>query len=246
MLSRWFCLFTALCACIIAIGAIHDAQVLIIGGGPAAIYAAVTLLGEHGFDDFLMLAEKDELNGFLEPVDFGGITVIPGGLFGHTTNRFLFDDIFNIPLANTSYESYTVYNDDGEDVTAETMMRKDEYVAAYEEGLETVIDDLECCLKPTCCIRDICSKRPDLSKMATVARGNWYPSSDVDKLIQWFKADFKEGVSAREISTVHVEKKAMYLPGEYFIVGDASVVLAADIPLIPTENIAFNQVIFAL
>ncbi|XP_072050308.1 uncharacterized protein [Amphiura filiformis] len=229
MLLRWL-LFTALSAYFRAGStATPDAQVLIIGGGPAGIQAAATLV-ENGIDDFLILEDGEQLRGYLEPVEFGGLTFAPGGIWIHTDDEL--KDILDesgLVYTQTNYASYTVYNDAGENVTAEAIEREWAYFDALDEGLDEVTDDIDK------------ERRPDLSYKATLARGGWIGASAVEKVMEWYNMDFYEGLSPRDVSTIQSYRQDLF-DDEYFILDDKTLghLLVEQEDLISEDKIVWN------
>ncbi|XP_072050307.1 uncharacterized protein [Amphiura filiformis] len=207
-----------------------DAQVLIIGGGPAGIEAAAKLV-EYGVDDFLILEDGEQLRGYLEPVEFGGLTFAPGSLWAFTSQEHI--DELGLTYTQTNYDSYTVYNDDGENVTAEAKERESVFFDALKKGLDQVTDDID---------KD---RRPDLSYKATLARGGWIGASAVEKVMEWYNLDFYEGLSPRDISTIqsYRQKKDENLSiDEFFILDDRTLghILSPQEALISEDKIILN------
>ena len=199
-----------------------DAKVLIIGCGPAAIHAAATLV-ENGINDFLCLCEGDQIRGYLQSCEFSGITFAPGALWSHYKDPL---DELGISYVVPNYLSYTVYNDAGENVTAEAMDRENAFFEAKDKGFGPILQDVENGLH-----------RPDLSEKAVYARGGWIASTAIDKVIEWFNSDFNEGLSARETSTIQVFRQGPLIEGDYFILDDRTVAY----PLLHDEEARINR-----
>ncbi|XP_072040136.1 uncharacterized protein [Amphiura filiformis] len=230
MILRWL-LFASFSVHVFAVCDDPNAQVIIVGGGPAGIYAATGLIEQHGIEDFLMLEETDRPEGYLYPIDFGGLSFRPGALYGLTPIKPLMMEL-GIGLVATDNSSYTVYNYNGEDVTAEAREREAAYVAAREKGLP-LADDIDRCLRP----------RPDIPYKAKLGVNGWVAKSDIDKTMEWFNFDFNEGLSTRDVSTGWTYRQAManLFPDKCFITGRARIILDGMLEQITPARIALNS-----
>ena len=210
-----------------------DAKVLIIGCGPAAIQAAATLI-ENGINDFLCLCEGGQIRGYLESCEFGGRTFAPGSLWGYTPIKEKLDAL-NISYVVPNYLSYTVYNDAGDDVTAEAMDRENAFFQATDYG--PVIQDLNEGL------------RSDFSEKIAYARGGWIASTAIDKVMEWFNSDFNEGRSARDTSTIQVYRQGSLIQDDYFILDERTLaypLLRDQEAMINNKKFRFNKVNFMI
>ncbi|XP_072030279.1 uncharacterized protein [Amphiura filiformis] len=228
MILRWL-LFTSFSVHVFATCENPDAQVLIVGGGPAGAYAASGLIDQHGIEDFLILEETDKPDGYLAPIEFGGLSFTAGALFALTPIKPLMAEL-GISIVETDPNSYTVYNNGGEDVTAEAREREAAFFAARDKGLP-LADAIDRCL------------RPDIPMKAKLGVNGWVAKSDIDKTMEWFNFDFNEGLSTRDVSTGWTYRQAMknLFPDKCFILGEARLVLDPILAQIGDARIAHNS-----
>ncbi|XP_072050311.1 uncharacterized protein [Amphiura filiformis] len=156
-----------------------DAQVLIIGGGAPGLNAALTL-GENNITDFIILESSDNLRGYLKELTFAGLDFTPGSLWGYPPGVAT-REILGIPFHESNYSSYTVYTEEGDDITRVAIKRENSLLEVFDNATDAIIEDIEE------------GARPDLSQKATLARGGWIANSAVDKVMEWFNFDFAEG-----------------------------------------------------
>ncbi|XP_072051251.1 uncharacterized protein [Amphiura filiformis] len=200
-----------------------DAQVLIIGGGVDAIIAASTL-NENNITDFIILEGSDHLHSHLKKITFAGLEFAPGNLWGNSPAKATIQNFHE-----SNYSSYTVYTDEGDDITRVAIKRETDLVAAFNFSTEAIIGDIEE------------GARPDLSQKATLARGGWIATSAVDKVMEWFNFDFDEGRSARDISTIQAFRQNVLIgPEKYFLLGNRTALdrLAS---ILTEEQVRLNQ-----
>ena len=183
----------------------------IIGAGPAGIHAAATL--ERDYPDYfnsssyrLFHANNAFDAGYLSEIDFAGFIFTPGFLWGYSTS---IDKLSasGTPYQQLDYDSYTVYNDNGEDITSEAKEKESAWWEAVQLGYGPILEDLLEC------------KRPDLSAKAAYARGGWIASTDVEKVIEWWQDDIFTGVSASDASVINNYNSANNYEGEYLVLG---------------------------
>ncbi|XP_072051264.1 uncharacterized protein [Amphiura filiformis] len=189
-------------------GVSNDTQILIIGGGPDALFAALTL-NENNMTDFIILEGSDQLRGYLRTIIFAGLEFTPGLLWNHPSNPAALRSNGN-SLHESNYSSYTVYTDGGDDITRVAIKSENSLLDAFDNATDAIIEDIDE------------GVRPDLSQKATLARGGWIANSAVDKVMEWFNFDFVEGRSARDISTIQAFRQAEVIPDEYFVLGNRS------------------------
>ncbi|XP_072051252.1 uncharacterized protein [Amphiura filiformis] len=204
-----------------------DAQVLIIGGGPDALNAALTLY-ENNITDFIILEGTNQVRGYLKKLNFAGLEFAPGSLWGYTPGIDAAGDA-GIPIRESNYSSYTVYTDEGDDITRVAIKRENNLFEAFDNATDAIIEDIEE------------GARPDLSQKATLARGGWLANSAVDKVMEWFNFDFAEGRSARDISTIQAIRQGVFIgPEEYFILGKRAI-LDLQESILTEEQVRLNQ-----
>ena len=208
-------------------------QVLIVGGGPAGIQAAATLL-ENGIDDFLILEDCAQLRGYLEPLEFGGLIFAPGSLFGYTPILNKLNDL-GVAYVEPDFYSYTAYNDLGENITSEVSQSEYDWFLAVVKGYSDILEDLDKNVKP------------DISQKAAYARGGFSAYTDVDKLAEWWNVDFFQGLSSRDGSTINTYRQAssQLFPDEYFILDDRTLaypLLSSQEEMIDESKIKWNEV----
>ncbi|XP_072051250.1 uncharacterized protein [Amphiura filiformis] len=200
-----------------------DTQVLIIGAGGDALNAALTL-HENNITDFITLEGANHLRGFMKKLTFAGLEFAPGGLWAYSPATDVLENFHE-----SNYSSYTVYTDEGDDITRVAIKRETDLVAAFNFSTDAIIEDIEE------------GARPDLSHKATLARGGWIANSAVDKVMEWFNFDFAEGRSARDTSTIQAFRQDELLgPEEYFLLSNRSVLdrLASTLT---EEQVRLNQ-----
>ena len=186
----------------------NDATVLILGGGVSGIRAAAHLI-ENGIEDIIILEPTDHLRGVLATVEFDGKKFAPGSLWGFERAKDKLDEK-GISYKASNYDSYVFINKDGEDVTEEAEERWEDLDKAVKV-LEEVAKDIDA------------GRRPDVSRKAALARGGWFESSDIDRVLEWNEFDFTEGPAARDTSTIGPwrqsgkEDGVLYGGGEYLI-----------------------------
>ncbi|XP_072050883.1 uncharacterized protein [Amphiura filiformis] len=202
-----------------------DTQVLIIGGGPGAIFAGLKL-NENNITDFIILEGSDQSRGYLKTLIFAGLEFTPGLLWGNPTNPEAVLSNGN-SLHESNYSSYTVYTDGGNDITRVAIKRENSLLDAFDNATDAIIKDIEE------------GARPDLSQKATLARGGWIANSAVEKVMEWFNFDFAEGRSARDTSTIQPFRQAEIIFDEYFVLGNRSFLDRFESPL--EEQFRLNQ-----
>ncbi|XP_072050179.1 uncharacterized protein [Amphiura filiformis] len=202
-----------------------DAQVLIIGAGPAGLYASSTL-NANNITDYIILEGADHLRGYVNQLTFGGIELAPGFLWSYGTAA---NDQFGIPYRESNYSSYTVYTDEGDDITRVAIKRENNLHEAFNFATDAIIEDIDE------------GVRPDLSQKATLARGGWIANSAVDKVMEWFNFDFAEGRSARDTSTIQAFRQAELIPDDYFILGSVDPALEPLESILTEEKVRLNQ-----
>ncbi|XP_072051263.1 uncharacterized protein [Amphiura filiformis] len=202
-----------------------DTQVLIIGGGPDALFAGAEL-NENNITDFIILEGSDHVRGYLKTLIFAGLEFTPGLLWGHPPFPEMVESNGNI-LHESNYSSYTVYTDGGDDITRVAIKRENSLLEAFDNATDAIIEDIDE------------GARPDLSQKATLARGGWIANSAVDKVMEWFNFDFAEGRSARDTSTIQPFRQAEIIPDEYFVLGIRSFINHHEVTV--EEQVRLNQ-----
>ncbi|XP_072039960.1 uncharacterized protein [Amphiura filiformis] len=204
-----------------------DAQVLIIGSGTAGVFASSTL-NANNITDFIILEGADHLRGYVEKLTFAGLEFAPGNLWAYTPAKAAFERA-GVPLHESNYSSYTVYTDEGDDITGVAIKRENNLLEAFDTATDAIIEDIEE------------GARPDLSQKATSARGGWIATSAVDKVMEWFNFDFAEGRSVRDTSTIQTVRQEELIPDEYFILGSLDPLVGTLESVLTEEKVRLNQ-----
>lgn len=207
----------------------NEASVLVLGGGPAGIKAAIAMIAAD-FEDIIILEGQDQLRGSLAPIVFDGKRFAPGSLWAHTPDE---SDGTNYKDTTNVYESMKIRNDQGEDVTADAIQSR-VALADAKNALNEIGD----------AIND--KERADVSQKAALARAGWVATTDIDKSLEWYKFDFHSGVSTRDSSTAGPARQRDVLEHrEYFLLDDATVgdpLLAEAESLLQPGHVRFGKV----
>ena len=186
------------------------AKVLILGAGASGLQAARTL-HDAGLDDFIIVEAADRIGGRVHSTQFAGITVGLGAQWA-ATDEPLTDEIIrklNLSRHITDYDSLTIRNTTGHDVTYEANAN----YQRLEKGMDEFYELRKRMQKD--------GNIPDMSIRSALRIGGWQqPLSAIDKAIEWFEFDSEYG-EAPEVTSTKEAVVATDDESEDYIITDA-------------------------
>ncbi|KAH3835078.1 uncharacterized protein LOC127878105 [Dreissena polymorpha] len=176
-----------------------DDRILILGAGMSGISAAKTL-HENGYRNFRILEAADRVGGRIKEATLGEHTVELGAMwiYGKGSNPIYDMAVrYNISLAESFVDDWTVRDENGTDVTSEA----DVALNHFGNVLERFNDYAE--------INHI-AKGHDFNVQTGLRHFNWRPASPVEDCVETFVLDFETGLTPTGLSGSHLNMKRTY------------------------------------
>ena len=153
-------------------------KVVIIGAGVAGISAAKTL-HDSGMTDFIIIEGSDRIGGRLKSAAFAGKTIEIGGNWIHGTNG---NPIWKIAQKHklagiiSNFDSYTVRDEHGEDVTEDADQQYDSLGLA-EDKVEEILR------------RKLRDNSGDIPLRVALTMSGWKPHTPIQNAIDYWEYD---------------------------------------------------------
>ncbi|XP_068643426.1 polyamine oxidase 1-like [Aristolochia californica] len=193
-------------------------DVIIIGAGMAGISAACRL-SEAGVNNLLILEATDRIGGRIQKHDFSGTTIEIGanwieGVGGHLLNPLLpIADKLNLRIRRSDYSniSSNTYRQNGGLYPCDVVEKVLEIAEASAEFGSKLSNSLSS------------SGEDDVSVLASQRLFNYFPSSPLEMLIDWYMNDYEDAEPPRITSlknTVPIPTFRDFGPNHDLVVDD--------------------------